>query len=144
MNIGIDYIGVSAGAIIKNNEEQYFLAKRGEKARDDQGLWEFPGGTINFYETREQAAKRNIYEKYHFEIGIDGLLGVYDVIDKIHADHWISTTYLCHVVQGTPQIMDKKKCADIRWFTLEEIKTLPISRISQLNLLDLLRITKNT
>jgi 8-oxo-dGTP pyrophosphatase MutT (NUDIX family) len=54
MKIGIDYVGVSAGAVIINYEGRYFLAKRGNEARDDIGRWEFPGGSINFYETREK------------------------------------------------------------------------------------------
>jgi hypothetical protein len=51
MKIGVHYIGVSAGAVIINNESKYFLAKRESGARDDIGKWEFLGGTIKFYET---------------------------------------------------------------------------------------------
>lgn len=139
MKVGLDYIGVSAGAVIRNGEGRYFLARRSNGARDDHGKWEFPGGTIKFYETREQAAKRNIAEKHGFNIAIDEPLGVYDVIDEGNRDHWISTTYLCHVVNGEAHIMQPDKCAEIGWFTLDEIAELDLSRISQLNLRDLRR-----
>ena len=140
MKIGVDYIGVSSGAVIINSEGKYFLAKRGAGARDDHGTWEFPGGAINFNETREVAARRNIAEKYNFEIAIDSLLGIYDVIDTNKKDHWISTTYLCHYVKGSPGIIDTDKCTDIGWFNLNELQALILSRITSRNVADLLKI----
>lgn len=48
MKRGIDYIGVGVGAIIVDGKGRLFLAKRGEKAKDERGLWEFPGGAVEF------------------------------------------------------------------------------------------------
>jgi len=137
MKIGIDYIGVSAGAVIKNYAGKYFLAKRGNGARDDIGTWEFPGGTVNFFESREEGAKRNIKEKYNLDISIVKLLDIYDVIDKTAKDHWLSTTYLCEYVGGDAKIMYPEKCSEIGWFTLEEIDGLDLNRISKLNFEDI-------
>lgn len=138
MKIGVDYIGVSAGAVITNNKGEYFLVKRGAGARDDVGLWEFPGGAVNFNETREDATLRNISDKYCINIHLKSVLGVYDVIDKTNGDHWVSTTYLYDYVDGNPEIVHKEKCDDWGWFSLEEVKQLPLSRISKLNLSDIL------
>jgi 8-oxo-dGTP diphosphatase len=138
MNIGSDYIGVSAGAVIANGQGEYFLAKRGLAARDDVGTWEFPGGTIKFYETREDAAKRNVIEKYNIEIQIVSELGVYEVIDKEKGDHWISTTYLCKYISGDIKIANTDKCTAAGWFTLDTLQTLDLSRISKCNLADIL------
>lgn len=139
MKIGIDYIGVSSGAVIINTKRQYFLAKRGTSARDDVGKWEFPGGAIDFYETRQEAAKRNIKEKYDFEIKIIRELGVYDVIDRKNKDHWISTTFVCEPVdERVAVIVDPHKCAEIGWFSFSELQKLDLSRITRLNVQDLL------
>jgi 8-oxo-dGTP diphosphatase len=137
MKIGVDYIGVSAGAVISNKDGKIFLAKRGQSARDDIGLWEFPGGAIEFYETREHAVHRNIKEKYDFDIEIIKVLGIYDVIDKINKDHWLSTTFVCKYVGGDPKIVQPDKCSDFNWFTPDELNILQLSRISKLNLEDL-------
>ena len=139
MKIGIDYIGVSAGTVIVDKNGKYFLAKRGPAARDDQDCWEFPGGSVDFYETREDAARRNIREKYNIEINITRLLGVYDVIDKSNKDHWLSTTYLCTYIRGEPKIANISKCTEVAWFTLDEIRSLTVSRITKFNLTDLLK-----
>lgn len=139
MKIGIDYIGVSAGAVIINKKGKYFLAKRGLGARDDIGCWEFPGGSVGFYETREDAIRRIIKEKYNFEIEIKDIVGVYDVIDKDNQDHWLSTTYFCEYLYGDPEIMNKDKCDQIGWFDIDELKTLELSRITKLNLKDVIK-----
>ena len=138
MKIGVDYIGVSAGTVIINDEGKFFLAKRGPKARDDLNKWEFPGGSVDFYETRENAAKRNIKDKYNLNVEIIELLGVYDVIDRANKDHWISTTYFCRYIDGKPVIHDLEKCTEVGWFSLEELQELDLSRITKLNLGDLL------
>lgn len=49
----------------------------------------------------------------------------------------ISTTYLCMHASGDPQNLIPEKCDEIGWFDLEEIKNLPLSRITKLNLTSL-------
>lgn len=135
--VGVDYIGVSAGAVIVNAEGKYFMAKRSPGARDDHGTWEFPGGSVNLHESRETAAKRNIHDKYGLSIRINGTLGVYDVVDKDAGDHWLSTTFRCTHISGEPEIKQPEKCSEIGWFALGEIESLDLSRITRLNLADL-------
>lgn len=139
MKMGVNYVGVSAGAVILNEEGKMFMAKRGAEARDDQGKWEFPGGPVELFETREAAAKMNILEKYNIHIEVKKILGVYDVIDKACNDHWVSTTYLCKLVKGEPKIMYSNKCTNIGWFTFSEVKNLEVSRITKLNIKTLLQ-----
>jgi ADP-ribose pyrophosphatase YjhB (NUDIX family) len=50
MKKGVDFIGVGVGAIILNDEGKVFLAKRGHKAKNERGTWEFPGGGVEFGE----------------------------------------------------------------------------------------------
>jgi 8-oxo-dGTP diphosphatase len=128
------FILISAGAVIKNTDGKFFIAKRGENARDDQGTWEFPGGKVLPMETREAAMRRNIKDKYGIEVEIIKVLDVYDVIDHEAGDHWVSTTYLCNHASDEPQNLIPEKCDEISWFDLAEISKLPISRITKLNL----------
>lgn len=76
-------------------------------------------------------------EKYGFEIDIEDVLGVYDVIDAAQGDHWISTTYICTYRSGEPRILVPGKCSEIGWFILPEIEKMPLSRISKINLCDI-------
>ena len=58
MKKGIDYIGVSVGALIFNDKGELFLGKRSQQATNEKGSWEAPGGGVDFGETREQAIRR--------------------------------------------------------------------------------------
>lgn len=77
---GIDYIGVGVGALIVDNHGRLFLSRRGIKAKNERGLWEFPGGSVEFGEKLADALRRELCEEYGFEIQVGELL---DVIDHI-------------------------------------------------------------
>ena len=76
MQRGIDYIGV--GAIIVNRAGKLFLAQRGPQAKNERGLWEFPGGSLEFGERLTDALKREIREEYGIDIEIRDLLKLAD------------------------------------------------------------------
>ena len=90
MKRGIDYIGVGVGAIIVNRTGELFLAKRGPLAKNERGLWEFPGGSVEFGETLVGALKREIREEYGIEIDVRDLLDVVDHILPDERQHWVS------------------------------------------------------
>lgn len=121
MRRGIDYIGVGVGAIIEDGEGRVFLAKRGAKAKNERGLWEFPGGSVEFGETLRDALAREIYEEYGIKIEVGELLTVTDHILPDENQHWVSPSYLCRVIEGTPEIREPDKCEAIGWFSLDEI-----------------------
>lgn len=130
MKKGVDYIGVGVGAAIFDEKGRLFIAKRGEKARNERGKWEIPGGSVEFGETFEQAIKREIKEELDIEIEITELLGIYDHIIPDEKQHWVSPTYICQIIKGTPKILEPDKCAEIGWFTLEDAQKLPLSLIT--------------
>src|SRR5258708_22456963 len=80
MRRGIDYIGVGVGAIIVDEAARVFLARRGEKARNERGLWEFPGGAVEFGETLRYALAREIHEEYGIVVAVGDMLTVTDHI----------------------------------------------------------------
>jgi 8-oxo-dGTP diphosphatase len=130
---GIDYIGVGVGAIIVDNQGRLFLARRGPKAKNERGLWEFPGGSVEFGETMAAALRREMREEFGIEIVIGKLLDVVDHILKEEGQHWISPTYLCTLAAGEPRIMEPEKCAEIAWFHPDEVPQ-ELTQISRENL----------
>lgn len=121
MQKGIDYIGVGAGAVIFSREGKVFLAKRGRDARNESGKWEFPGGSVEFNETLEQALVREVMEEYGVEIEVQELLDVVDHILPAEKQHWVSPTFICKVKNGTPVIREPHKCEAIGWFDLDRM-----------------------
>lgn len=132
VKVGFDVIGVGVGAMIFNERGEVFLSKRGPKAKNERGTWEFPGGGVEFGEKLVDAIQREILEEYGMVIEIDSLLGVDDHILPDEGQHWVSPTYIAHHVSGEPRIMEPEKCAAIGWFTLDNLPT-PLSVITQMD-----------
>ena len=141
MKRGIDYIGVGVGAIIVDNRGRLFLARRGIKAKNESGLWEFPGGSVEFGETMAAALRREMREEFGIEITVGELLDVVDHILKEEGQHWVSPTFLCTITSGEPSIMEPEKCAEIGWFRPDEVPK-ELTQISRENLAHYLQMIK--
>ena len=130
---GVDYIGVGVGAIIVNDDGYIFLARRGPSAKNERGLWEFPGGSVEFGETLSQALQREMLEEYGIEIIVGELVDVVDHILPQEKQHWVSPTYICKIQSGVPQIQEPKKCVDIQWFDVNQAPN-ELTQITRINL----------
>ena len=118
---GTDYIGVGVGALIVNDKGTLFLSRRGVKAKNERGLWEFPGGSVEFGERLADALRREMREEYGIEITVGELLDVTDHILPEEGQHWVSPTFICRIISGEPRILEPEKCAEIGWFTPDEM-----------------------
>lgn len=134
MKKGIDYIGVSAGAIIFNDKGEIFLSKRSQNTKNEKGCWETPGGSVEFGETLEQAVKREMVEEYGAEIEIIEQWLSSDHIIPAEKQHWLATTFLAKFKTGQePKVMEPEKCDEIGWFNLNNLPT-PLSIITKMDL----------
>lgn len=128
---GVDYIGVGVGAAIINQDKKLFITKRGEKAKNERGKWEIPGGSVEFGETFIQAIIREMREENDCEIEVVDLLGIFDHIIADEKQHWVAPTYICKIKSGEPKILEPEKCAGIGWFTIEEAQSLDLSIVTK-------------
>lgn len=126
MKKGLDYVGVGIGAAIVRNGK-VLLCLRGEKAKNERGKWETPGGGLEFGETMAETLVREMKEELDINIEVVEPLGVYDHIISGEGQHWVAISFVCNIVKGEPRILEPEKCAQIGWFTLEEAKKLPLS-----------------
>jgi mutator protein MutT len=134
MKKGIDFIGVSVGAMIFNGKGELFLTKRGKLAKNERGCWENPGGGVEFGETLEEAVRREIREEYGIEISIIEQFPAADHIIPDEHQHWVATTFLAQIRQGqTPVILEPDKCAAIGWFNMDNLPE-PLSIITRMDL----------
>ncbi|HLC99000.1 MAG TPA: NUDIX domain-containing protein [Candidatus Nanoarchaeia archaeon] len=115
MKKGIDYIGVGTGALIFNDEGKVFLAKRGQKSRNERGKWDFPGGSVEFGETCENTIKREIKEEFGMEIAVVDFLMYGDDLMPKEKQHWLSISFIARHIGGKPKIMEPDKCSEIKW-----------------------------
>ena len=119
MKIGKDYIGVGVGAFIINDKNELLLQKRAVPAEKDH--WCIPGGRLEMFETLEHAVIRETKEETDLDIKVIKLMGICDHIIKEENAHWVATSYLCKIEEGTPKIMEPEKASDMKWFNLDEL-----------------------
>src|SRR5512138_1697711 len=120
MKRGVDYIGVGVGAAIVDAQGRLFFARRGPQAKNERGLWEFPGGSVEFGERLADALRREMREEYGIEIEVGELLDVVDHILPQEGQHWVSPSFICRIVSGEPAIREPGKCAAIGWFAPDD------------------------
>jgi 8-oxo-dGTP diphosphatase len=130
MKAGRDYIGLGVGAMVFDDKGRVFLARRGPKASNERGTWEFPGGKVSFGEQLSEAVAREFVEEYGMVIEVGELLGVNNHILVEEQEHWVSPTYLARHVSGEPRILEPEKCTAIGWFALSELPE-PLSQITR-------------
>ena len=134
MENGVDYIGVSAGAMIFNEKGELFLAKRSKNTKNEKGFWETPGGSVDFGENLEQAVKREIKEEYGIDIDLIEQFPAADHIILKENQHWVATTFLAKIRKNqVPKILEPDKCDEIGWFKLNKLPK-PLSIITKLDL----------
>jgi mutator protein MutT len=125
MKPGKDYTGIGIGAIIKNEEGKFFLAKRRKDVRNEPGKWEFPGGGLEFGEGFEESIIREVKEEH--DITIDPFKRIAIHNSSFENEHWVSLSYLARIVDGEPKIMEPNKCEEVGWFSVDEIKNLDLT-----------------
>ena len=107
-------------AIIHRNET-YFATQRGYG--EFEGLWEFPGGKIEFGESPKVALKREIQEELGVDITIEELLCTTEY--DYPSFHLTMHCYLCSVALGEIELREHKSACWLTAETLDSVAWLP-------------------
>ena len=65
-----------------------------------QGAWALPGGFVDYGETVEQAALREVKEETGLDVELEGLLGVYSGPDRDPRGHTVSVVFFAKKKKG--------------------------------------------
>ncbi|MBI5871684.1 NUDIX domain-containing protein [archaeon] len=117
-------VGMGVGVMILK-DGKLLLGKRHENPKkassllSGAGTWTMPGGKLEFGETFEDCAKREVLE----ETGIT--LNKVDVIcinqDIIETAHFITLGLFSDVFSGEPKVMEPDEITEWRWFDLNNL-----------------------
>ncbi|MFK7739765.1 MAG: NUDIX domain-containing protein [Planctomycetota bacterium] len=90
-----------------------------ERARDPfAGAWALPGGFVDLHEDLEVAARREMLEETHVELGPMVQLGAYGTPHRDPRGHTVGVAYLAICGPGEIEGEAGDDAADCRWFSI--------------------------
>lgn len=113
LNLPHKQVGV---AVIRNQQNLILIDRRLQQGTM-AGLWEFPGGKIEYNETVQECIAREVKEELGIEIAVETPLMV---IEHRYPQYYITLyVYNCRYIKGKPQPIE---CEEIRWVKPHELE----------------------
>ncbi len=110
---------IVAAALIA--EDGRVLLQKRQLDRQMGGLWEFPGGKIEFGETPEAALTRELDEELGIVVTVADLKPCTFASAELGSKHLLLLLYVCHVWEGIPAALDAE---ELKWVLPEDMADL--------------------
>ena len=110
----------AATDIIIEKSGRILLVRR--KEEPFKGKLQFPAGFVNYGETIEHAAKREVKEETGLNIRLLDILGVYSHPKRDPRGHVISTVFIAEIINGNPTVNDKKEIESVAFYDIKKLK----------------------
>ncbi|MBW3568592.1 NUDIX domain-containing protein [Candidatus Parcubacteria bacterium] len=109
------FVGIG---VLVQKDGKYLLGKRvGEHGRN---TWSVPGGHLEFGETFEDCAVREVLEETGVKIKNIKLLATVNNVFKNEHHHSITIFVVCDWASGEPRTIESDKFTDVGWYKLAE------------------------
>lgn len=122
-------------AVVVCKDHQFLLGKR--KNSHGAGCWQFPGGHLEFNESIEACAAREILEETGITIKNLRLTTFTNDIFKQEHKHYVTLFVLADYDAGIVQVKEPDKCDEWGWFSPEDLPSplfLPILNLFERNI----------
>ncbi len=108
-----------------NNATKLFVAKRAETKKFLPGVYELPGGHIEFGENIKAGLKREIKEEFEVGVEVGEPFFVFDYLNEIKKSHSVEIIYFA-TLKGSPEsiVLHPEDHSAMRWVTKEELTDL--------------------
>ena len=119
-------IGVGFGVMMLR-DNKVLLGKRNEnpdKADSElhgEGTWTMPGGKLEFGESFEKAAIREVKEETDININEDKLKFISLANDRVSDAHFVTIGFLCEDFEGDVKVMEPDEITEWQWFDLNNL-----------------------
>ena len=109
-------VRVGIGVIISNSAGEMLLGKR--KGSHSSGTWSFPGGHLEYGETFEECAEREVFEETGLRISNIKLFTITNDIFTKEDKHYVTIYLTAEVESGIVEVKEPHKCSKWDWFNI--------------------------
>lgn len=106
-----------ADVVIIKDEKVLLMLRAHEPFR---GYWVLPGGHVDYGETTEHAAIREVKEEVGLDVELEELVGVYSSPNRDPRYHAVSVTYI-GVIKGSDKIKLGREGSEYKYFSPDEL-----------------------
>ncbi len=106
-------------AVILVRDGKVLLGKR--KGSHGQGMWGFPGGHVEYGETPEACAIREVYEETGLTITSPRTGPYTNTIFTSSEKQYITLFFIADAPSGEPQVCEPEKCEMWQWYSWNEL-----------------------
>jgi 8-oxo-dGTP diphosphatase len=99
---------------VVTRDDQVLLGKRRNSHGD--GTWALPGGHLEFGESWEQCAQREVLEETGMEVGNCHFIGATNDVMATEGKHYVTLFMAARSVEGSPRLCEPDKCERWQWF----------------------------
>ncbi|HIK00404.1 TPA: NUDIX hydrolase [archaeon] len=117
------YPKLAVDVLIADETKGILLVKR--KTEPFKGRYALPGGMVEYGETVEKAAVREVKEETGLDVELEGILGVYSDSDRDPRGHTVSLVFFATPKKG--KISGSTETEDVGYKTLKEIENLELA-----------------
>jgi 8-oxo-dGTP diphosphatase len=117
-------VGVGVGVMVLRDGKVLLGKRNGDPAKASSklggaGTWTMPGGKVDYGETLEAAAKREVLEETGLHVGSLRMVSVSDDIGDM--GHFVTIGFLCEDFDGEPEAKEPETINPWNWFALDDL-----------------------
>lgn len=112
------YPRVGVGVIVKY-ENKFLIGQR--KGAHGEDTWSVPGGNLDYGESPEQCAKREVLEETGLNIVEPSFIALTSDVFKTEKKHYVTLWLTAVVSSNTFKITEPDKYINIRWISIEDL-----------------------
>jgi len=113
--------------ILKNNKillgQRHLDPAKADSELHGEGTWTMPGGKLEFGESFEDGAKREVLEETGVDISSEKIEIISLSNDMVPDAHFVTIGIICHSFNGEPQVTEPDEITQWKWFSLDELPT---------------------
>ena len=109
---------IGVGVLIVREGRLLLGRRRGSHGADS---WSAPGGHLEFGETPEECARREVLEETGLVVGKLAKVAFTNDFFIAEMKHYVTLFMLTEDISGTPQRCEPDKCAGWEWFSADKL-----------------------